>query len=152
MRTRKNCTYKGCTKQRIERDVFCGKHLPIVYQEKYVSVGERIQAARKVKAQEVLTALCAAVAAKYKDEGDITKAGVVVACLSHEPPRYYASVARYPDTPLRKQIVCQVGKFTEQMIYETAGAAVVALAQKWAEQNRPAPVRETMATLDEVLR
>lgn len=104
---------------------------------------------RKAKTN-VLTALCVAVSAKYKDEGDEVKAGVVVSCLSYDPPRFYASVARYPDGPMRKTIVCQVGKFGHEVI-ETADAAVALLAQKWAQENSPPPVKESIDRLNDVL-
>lgn len=106
---------------------------------------------QRVKKQGVLTALCAAVAAKYQDEGDRIKAGVVVACLGYSPPRYYASVARYPDSTHHKQIVCSVGR-AENTALKTAEEAVDALAQKWAAENQPAPVDTTMQTLSEVLK
>lgn len=105
----------------------------------------------KKRDRAVITELCAAVAAKYQTEGDITKAGVVVACLSFAPPRFYASVARYPSGPTHKQVVCQVGRPGSAEEFTTAEAALKALAVKWANANEPAPVVDTMANLRRVL-
>lgn len=102
-------------------------------------------------APQVLTALCAAVAAKYKDEGDKIKAGVVIAELAHGPPaRFYASIARYPSSPMHKEVVCKVGHAAGEG-YQTAEEVVLALAKRWAEDNQPAPVRETIEHLSDVL-
>lgn len=139
-RTRKNCGFEGCRKQQINGSAFCVEHAlraPEVYP------------APKKAPLPVLTALCAAVAAKYKEEGDKIKAGVVVAELSHGPPaRFYASVARYPHNPMHKEVVCKVGH--NQPIL-SAEDAVLELAQRWAEENRPAPVKETIEELDLIL-
>jgi hypothetical protein len=146
MRTRKNCAWLGCKKQSSKGESYCFKH--------FIEIDEITSNKPKSpkKPAEVLTALCAAVAAKYKDEGDRVQAGVVISCLSHDPPRFYASVARYPHglDYQHKVIVCKVDP--RDGLFTTAEAAVNALAQKWAAQNRPAPVQQTMEELDEVLR
>lgn len=138
MRTRKNCYHKGCKRQQEKFSIFCENH-------------SKPTPASKPKPQEVLTALCAAVAAKYKNEGDRTKAGVVIAELQHSPSRFYASVAHYPNGPMNKVVALQVGRSVTES-FTTAEEAVVALAQKFADDNRPAPVKETLETLDEVLK
>lgn len=101
---------------------------------------------------DVLTLLCAAVAAYYKDKGDKTQAGVVISCLEFDPPDFYASVARYPHGPRGpKEVVCKAGG-PGGMIYHTAEEVVDALATKWFSMVKPAPVADTLDALGAVLK
>lgn len=139
---------KGCKKQQIKYSSYCKEHASKLKSQVAGHTLGRVLG--KFAGPTVLTALCAAVAAKYQDEGDMTRAGVVVSCLAHDPPRYYASVARYENGPYQKHVVCGVGEQGDAPI-PTAEEAILILAQKWAERNRPAPVLGTMEDLDAVL-
>lgn len=73
-----------------------------------------------------LQRLTDAVAAYYKEKGDKTISGVVVA---HLPGRgYYASVARYPDSPYRKEIVVKTSADDE---FGNPESAIEDLAYRW---------------------
>jgi hypothetical protein len=102
----------------------------------------------------ILSALCEAVAAYYKDQGDKTKAGVVVACLEHDPSHFYAAVVRYPTGPYSKTIVTRTHKRagSESGKYETAEQAIEAVALAWYAEVKPPPVKSTLEKLGEALR
>jgi hypothetical protein len=95
--------------------------------------------------KSTLTLLCAAVAAYYKGEGDRTKAGVVLACLDHDPDHFYASVARYPGGPYDKNIV--ISTHRSETKHTTAEEAVDELALKWYKLVKPPPTKDTLEAL-----
>lgn len=129
------CKVRQCRKYAVNEEGFCVQHeIPAGVGQKYPTV---------------LEALLAAVSAKYADDGDRTKAGVVLACLQHDPPLYYASVARYPYGPRDKQIVCATSKSEP---HRTVEQTIDALARAWYALNRPQPVEDTLNALGEVLR
>ena len=104
--------------------------------------------------RDLLSTLCAAVAAKYKNEGDRIQAGVVISQLSFDPPRFYASVCRYRGSYTNKEVVCRVGIATvaeHDEAFPDAEKAVEALALKWYKQTVPAPEKDALSELGEAL-
>src|SRR3954467_7616392 len=97
--------------------------------------------------QTALGLLLTAVAAYYKEEEDLTTAGVSLARL--ENGNYYASVVRYPGGPFHKKVVVATGK---NDTHETIADAIADIAVKWHKLASQPDVKSAVNALGVALR